>query len=70
MVLENNRAVRVIEDRGRRQGILQGIQQGIERTAQNMLRRGRSIQEISEDTGLDVTRITELQNNLQTQKAE
>jgi len=35
--------------------------------AQNMLRRGRSYKEISEDTGLSVDRIAELDSELQTQ---
>jgi len=58
MFLEENRAVRVLTDIGRKQG----IEQGIEQTAKNMLRRGRSIQEISEDTGLSEARVIELQD--------
>ena len=58
--LEENRAVKVLTDIGRKQG----IEQGIEQTAKNMLRRGRSTKEISEDTGLSIARITELQKEL------
>jgi len=64
-VLEDSPAVRVLEDRGVIKGINQGRNQRDIEIAQNMLRRGRSIQEISEDTGLDVDRIAELQNELQ-----
>ena len=57
-VLEDSPAVRVLEDRGRNQRDVE--------IAQNMLRRGRSIQEISEDTGLTIDRVTELDRELQT----
>lgn len=50
--LENNSAVRVLEDRG------------VMKVARNLLRRGRDVQEISEDTGLAVDKILELQNEL------
>ena len=60
MVLEENRAVRALTDLG----IKWGIEQGIEQTAKNMLQRGRDIQVISEDTGLSVSRIAELQAEL------
>ena len=63
-ILEDSPAVRVLEDRG----VRKGIQQGMEKIAKNMLRRGRNIQEISEDTGLNIVRITELQNELQSQE--
>ena len=66
MVLEENRAVKVLTDIGRKQGIEQGIMR-LEQVARNMLRRGRSIQEISEDTGLSVARITELKEEMSTQ---
>lgn len=69
MVLENNRAVRVIKDMGRRQGILQGIEQGIEQTAINMLQEGEDIAKISRFTRLDTAKLMELQNKLQTQKS-
>ena len=58
-VLEDSPAVRVLEDRG--------VIKGIEQTARNMLRRGRNIQEILEDTGLTISRIIELQNEMQAQ---
>jgi hypothetical protein len=58
-VLEDSPAVRVLEDRGRNQRNIE--------IAQNMLRRGRSVQEISEDTGLDVERVLELEGELQLQ---
>ena len=59
--LENNAAVRVLENRGMNRGRnIMAIE-----IAQNMLRRGRNCQEISEDTGLDVDRIAELDNELQ-----
>jgi hypothetical protein len=59
MVLEGNRAVKVLTDIGRKQGL--------EQTVKNMLRRGRNIEEISEDTGLSIARITELQDELSAQ---
>ncbi|MCL2049535.1 MAG: hypothetical protein FWG87_12520 [Defluviitaleaceae bacterium] len=61
MVLEDNRAVRVLADMGRRQGLEQAVV--------NMLRRGRDIQEISEDTGVEISRIIELQSELYAQNA-
>jgi hypothetical protein len=64
MILEENRAIRVITEIGREQGIEYGRMQGIEQTARNLLRRGRDIQEISEDTGLSITRIAELQDEM------
>ncbi|MCL2197426.1 MAG: hypothetical protein FWB80_00735 [Defluviitaleaceae bacterium] len=33
--------------------------------AENLLRRGRNIQEVAEDTGLDISRVAELQEELQ-----
>ena len=54
--LENNSAVRVLEDRGRNRRDIE--------IAINMLRRGRSHQEISEDTGLSLERVTELSEGL------
>ena len=63
-ILEDSPAVRVLEDRGVRKGVQQGIAQGIEQTATNMLRRGRSYHEISEDTGLTADRIEELEKEL------
>jgi hypothetical protein len=60
-VLENNPAIKwfenMFENRGRNQEKIE--------IAQNMLRRGRSIQEVSEDTGLSLSRVTELQEELQ-----
>ena len=57
-ILEDNPAIIWLEDRGK-------SQQKIE-IARNMLRRGRNtVQEISEDTGLDVERILDLQKELQ-----
>ena len=55
-ILEDSPAVRVLEKRGRSQREVE--------IATNMLRRGRSYQEISEDTGLTVDRITELDKEL------
>ena len=65
MVLENNRAVRVIKDMGRKQGILQGIEQGIEQTAINMLQEGEDFAKISKFTRLDTAKLMELQSKLQ-----
>ena len=56
-ILEDSPAVRVLEDRGRNQEKVM--------IARNMLRRGRSYQEISEDTGLAVDRIAELDKEIQ-----
>jgi len=58
-ILEDNRAVRVLENRGRGQEKID--------IAINMLRRGRNIQEVAEDTGLDISRVSELQEGLQAQ---
>ena len=55
-ILEDSPAVRVLENRGMNQKAIE--------IAQNMLRRGRSYQEISEDTGLTLERIEELDNEL------
>jgi len=61
-ILEDNPAIIWLEDRGRNQGRLQERMD----IARNMLRRGRNtVQEISEDTGLDVERIIDLQKELQ-----
>jgi len=62
-VLEDSPAVRVLENRG----ISQGRNQRNIEIAQNMLRRGRSFQEISEDTGLDIERIMALDTGVQGQ---
>ena len=43
-----------------RKGIKQGIKQGIGQVALNMLRRGKSISEISEDTGLSPEEIASI----------
>ena len=57
-ILEDNPAIKWLEDRGRNQREIE--------IASNMLRRGRNtVQEISEDTGLDVERIIDLQKELQ-----
>jgi len=56
-VLEDSTAVRVIGDWSRNQTLI--------KVAENMLRRGRDIQEVSEDTGLDVSKVAELQTELQ-----
>ena len=59
-ILEDSPAVRVLENRGKSQGM---NQKAVE-IAQNMLRRGRSYHEISEDTGLTVDRVEELEKEL------
>ena len=67
MYLENNRAVRVLEERGMRKGFSQGMAQGmlrLEQTAKNMLRGGLSLQQILEYTGLEYKRLLELQAEL------
>ena len=56
MYLENNRAIRLLEKRG--------MTRGLEQAAKNMLRRGRSVQEVLEDTGLEHKRLLELQAEL------
>jgi hypothetical protein len=58
MVLEGkgSRAIKVLTEIG--------MKKGLEQTAENLLRRGLSIQEISEDTGLSEARISELQDGL------
>jgi hypothetical protein len=55
MLLEENRAVRVLTEIGRKEGII--------KIALNMLRRGRDIKEIAEDTGLSVAEIIKLQDD-------
>ncbi|MCL2199448.1 MAG: hypothetical protein FWB80_11035 [Defluviitaleaceae bacterium] len=55
-VLEDSTAVRVIGDWSRNQTLVE--------VAKNMLRRGRNIQEVAEDTGLDSSRVAELQEEL------
>ena len=59
-ILEDSPAVRVLEDRG----VIRGMNQKAIEIAKNMLHRGRSYQEISEDTGLSVDRITELDKEI------
>ena len=44
----------------RKEGIDEGIDKGIETVAVKMLRRGKSVEEIHEDTGLSFKRIQEL----------
>jgi len=65
-ILEDNRAVRVLEDIGVRkgieQGIVQGIVQGIEQMVINMLQDGDDYSKISRVTGLSTNRIMELEN--------
>jgi len=56
-VLEDSTAVRVIGDWSRNQTLIE--------VAKNMLRRGRNIQEVVEDTGLDISRVSDLQKELQ-----
>lgn len=55
------------EMRGEQRGLAQGIELGRneerEALARNLIRRGRRIQEIHEDTGLSVERIEQLFNN-------
>ena len=58
-VLDDSPAVRVLESRGRKQEKIE--------IAKNMLRRGRNIQEVSEDTGLEISKVAELQTELQAQ---
>ena len=65
MNLENNRAVQVLTEMGRREGIQQGIEQGIEQTASRMLQIGEDASKVSEYTGLTAARISELQAELQ-----
>ncbi|MCL1884727.1 MAG: hypothetical protein FWF81_13370 [Defluviitaleaceae bacterium] len=60
-ILEDNPAVKWLEDRFENQG---RSQREIE-IARNLLQRGRDIQEVAEDTGLDVSRVAELQTELQ-----
>jgi hypothetical protein len=55
-VLEDSTAVRVIGDWSRSQEKVE--------IAMNLLRRGRNIQEVAEDTGLDLSRVAELQEEL------
>ena len=67
--LEDSPAVRVLEDRGRLQGIRQGIRQGRLQEkleiAQNMLNAGEDYSKISRFTGLDIERIEALDTELQ-----
>jgi predicted transposase YdaD len=56
-ILEDSPAVRVLGNWGRNQALVE--------VAENMLRRGRNIQEVAEDTGLDLSRVSELQEELQ-----
>ena len=55
--LENNPAIKTLEERGRNQEKIE--------IALNLLRRGHDTQEISEITGLGLTRVVELQAELQ-----
>jgi len=55
-ILEDSPAVRVFGNWGRSQREIE--------IATNMLRRGRNIQEVAEDTGLDLSRVAELQEEL------
>ena len=55
-ILEDNRAVRVLENRGRSQRETE--------IAINMLRDGDDFAKISRNTGLPITRIEELANEL------
>ena len=55
-ILEDSPAVRVFGNWGRNQEKIE--------IAVNMLRRGRNIQEVAEDTGLDLSRVAELQEEL------
>ncbi|MCL2049534.1 MAG: hypothetical protein FWG87_12515 [Defluviitaleaceae bacterium] len=61
MVREDNRAVRVLADMGRRQGLEQAVV--------NMLREDMDISKISRLTGIEISRITELQSELYAQNA-
>jgi hypothetical protein len=67
-ILEDSPVIRFLEDRGRSQGISQGISQGREQEkifiAQNMLQDGEDINKISRITGLEISKITELQEEL------
>jgi DNA-binding phage protein len=65
MMLEENRGVKVLANIYTKKGFEQGIVQ----TAMNMLRRGRDIQEIAEDTGLSVAKIATLQEELLAQSS-
>jgi len=58
-VLEDSPAVRVLEDRGRNQMVVE--------IAQNMLEGGEDYSKISRFTGLDVDRIAKLHNEMQAQ---
>jgi len=55
--LEDNRAVRVLQDRGRKQRDIE--------IAINMIKDGDDAQKISRITGLELSRIAELQTELQ-----
>jgi len=55
-VLEDSPAVQVLGDWGKKQRELE--------IAVNLLRRGRDIQEVSEDTGLSIARVAELRDEL------
>ena len=59
--LEDNRAVKVLSD------IIE--KRKVTEIARNLLRRGRNIQEVSEDTGLSLARIAELQTEIQSGQA-
>ena len=60
-ILEDNRAVRVLQDMGRSKRDIE--------IAVNMLKDGDSIQKIVRITGLDEARVVELQNGLQLREA-
>jgi len=66
-ILEDSPVIKFFEDRFLTQGLTQGRNQTMIEIATNMLQRGRNIQEVSEDTGLDISKVAELQAELQPQ---
>jgi len=60
-ILEDNPAIKWLENRGESRGMNKKM---IE-IAKNLLRRGRNIEEVAEDTGLEISKVAELQTELQ-----
>lgn len=63
-ILEDNRAVRVLEAMGREKGLQQGMEQGMEQVAINMAKDGDEYAKIARITGLSLERIMELANEI------
>ena len=55
-------------EKGIEQGVKKGIKKGVKTVALNMLRRGKAVQEVCEDTGLTKKQVQELQKALSTAK--